>query len=176
MKSWNTDDVFVSPVPSMTLRAWEPWLEARSLLFEFYNSDIDDEHTEWRIHWFAGVAILRTIGHVLHNVDASTSFRHRTLLGAIWNDWHEDKDDNWIFFDFIERERNNVLKEFSFGANLPTEEDGRLLAYGNTEFDAIELFAEAVYWWRRQLQEIERCLNGSSIQDPITREGSLPVS
>jgi hypothetical protein len=33
--------------------------------------------------------------------------------------------------------------------------DGRTLAYGSTEFDATELFREAVYWWRTQLLAFE---------------------
>jgi hypothetical protein len=63
-----------------------------------------------------------------------------------------------IFFDFIEKERNNILKTFSFGAELPAREDGRILAYGNTDIDATQLFREGVYWWRSQLREIEKRL------------------
>lgn len=65
------------------------------------------------------------------------------------------KIENWIFFDFIEKERNNILKEFSFGAELPKAEDGRTLAYGKTCHDAAQLFREAVYWWRHELEKIE---------------------
>jgi hypothetical protein len=155
LKSWITGDIFTAPLPEITLEAWEPWGDTRLILFELQNSDIDEEHYEWRLHWVAGVALLRTVGHVLRNVDALTSSKHRRSIDKAWTDWQQNKDDNWIFFDFIEKERNNILKEYSFGAALPAAMDGRTLAYGSTEFDATELFREAVYWWRTQLLAFE---------------------
>ena len=153
--SWITGDIFTSGPGISTLRAWEPWEETRSALFEIQNSDIDDEHPEWRTNWIAGVAMLRAIGHVLHKVDTAVSPHHKRVIDAAWRSWNADKDGNWIFFDFIERERNSILKTFSFGAQFPSAEDGRVLAYGNTGFDAAQLFREAVYWWRYQLRMIE---------------------
>lgn len=159
-KSWITGDIFTAvPVPSTTLYAWEPWEHARSILFELQNSDIDDEHPEWRTHWIAGVAVLRATGHVLHKVDARLSPNHKAVIDDAWARWKANKDEHWIFFDFIEKERNSILKLYSFGAALPqTAEDGRTLVYGNTDFDAAQLFREAVYWWRDQLREIEKHL------------------
>jgi hypothetical protein len=154
-KSWVTGDIFMSASGDSTLSAWEPWEETRWALFELQNSDIDDEHPEWRRNWIVGVAMLRTVGHVLHKVDAATSPRHKSVIHTAWQSWNSDKDGDWIFFDFIEKERNNILKMFSSGAQLPSAEDGRLLAYGNTDLDAAELFREAVYWWRFQLRLIE---------------------
>jgi len=153
--SWITGDIFTSVSGQLTLKAWEPWEETRSALFELQNSDIDNEHPEWRRNWIAGVAMLRAVGHVLQKVDAASSHRHKSLIDSNWRSWNADKDGNWIFFDFIEKERNNILKTFSFGAQLPSSEDGRLLAYGSTGLDAAELFREAVYWWRFQLRAIE---------------------
>jgi hypothetical protein len=125
------------------------------VLFELQNSDIDDEHPEWRRSWIAGVAMLRATGHVLQKVDASTSPRHKSVVDEAWMDWSLNKNENWIFFEFIEKERNNILKTFSFGAQLPASEDRRMLAYGNTDLDGAQLFREAVYWWRHQLRIIE---------------------
>lgn len=155
LTSWIAGDIFTSAPGMLTLKAWEPWEMTRSALFEIQNSDIDAEHPEWRTNWIAGVAMLRATGHVLHKVDAATSARHKSMIDAAWHSWSTDRDGNWICFDFIEKERNNILKTFSFGAQLPSAEDGRLLAYGNTDFDAAQLFREAVYWWRFQLRMIE---------------------
>jgi hypothetical protein len=148
-------DIFTRAAGRLNLKAWEPWEFTRSILFEFQNSDIDDEHWEWRLNWFAGVALLRTIGHVLYKVDAKRSDGHRTVIRSMWKSWHDDRRQHWIFFDFIERERNNILKEFSFGAELPSANDQRVLAYADTHDDAAQLFREAVYWWRDQLEVIE---------------------
>lgn len=159
--SWITGDIFTAASGYGSLKAWEPWDWTVSCLFDLQNSDIDDEHPEWRINWIAGVAMLRTVGHVLKNVDSRTSGKHTSIITEYWKTWQHDKDLNWIFFDFIEQERNNILKEFSFGATLPAVNDGRVLAYGNTQFDAAQLFREAVYWWRHQLRSIEKDLSES---------------
>lgn len=93
-----------------------------TILFEFQNSDVDDEHPEWRLHWVAGVALLHTIGHVLAKADALRSPAHKTEVDALWAEWKEVRDDNAIFWDFIEKERNNLLKIYTFGAS---PSDGR---------------------------------------------------
>jgi hypothetical protein len=159
--SWVTGDIFVRPIKHALLRAWEPWDFARSLLFEFQHTDFDDEHPEWRLYWFSGIVTLRAIGHVLHKVDAETSHQHRSSIAQFWTKLKSDIDRNWIFFDFIEKERNNILKEFSFGAKLPSSEDGRLLAYDGTHLDGVELYREAVYWWRAQLDYLEAQLSAA---------------
>src|SRR5262245_12154749 len=112
MKTWITGDIFVCHLGRATLKAWEPWEYTRRSLFELQNSDIDEEHPEWRTNWIAGVAMLRTVGHVLHKVDAKTSTTHRSLIESAWAAWKMNKDEHWIFFDFIEKERNNILKTF----------------------------------------------------------------
>ena len=153
--SFITGDIFRRSPRGTTLHAWEPWDFTRSILFEFQNSDIDEEHWEWKVSWFAGVALLRTIGHVLKNVDSRSSTKHAETINGFWHRWKTDRRAHWIFADFIERERNNILKEFAFGAALPALDDRRLLAYSNTDDDAAQLFREAVYWWRYQLELIE---------------------
>ena len=98
----------------------------------------------------------------LHQRRLSDLLRHVICLHGIlvvisqfWNKLKSDIDGNWIFFDFIEKERNNILKEFSFGATLPPAEDGSLLAYDGTHLDGAQLYREAVYWWRAQLDHLE---------------------
>lgn len=45
-----TGDIFVRVPTHQTLSAWTPFWDTVSILFEFQNSDIDDEHPEWRFH------------------------------------------------------------------------------------------------------------------------------
>lgn len=159
LPTWITGDIFIVSEALVTLGAWEPFYFTVQILFDLQNSDVDDEHPEWRTNWIAGVATLRIIGHVLHRMDRLRSPRHKALIDAAWSRWSSNKDANWIFFDFIEKERNSILKEFSFGARPPEDaDDERVLAYGATNHDAAQLFREAVYWWRTQLRSLERSL------------------
>jgi hypothetical protein len=92
----------------------------------------------------------------LKNVDAKSSQRHADAIQSKWFEWNNQSERHWIFSDFIERERNNILKEFAFGASLPTSpDDPRVLSYDDNEEDGTQLFREAVYWWRDQLEGIE---------------------
>jgi hypothetical protein len=153
--SWVEGDIFVRAVSPMRLHAWEPWDFARHILFSFQNMDIDDEHPEWRLYWFSGVVTLRSVGHVLDKVDRKINDNAGSVIDDWWTSVKADRNENWIFFDFIEKERNNVLKEFSFGASLTGDHDGRQLAYDGSHLDGAQLFREAVYWWRAQLEYIE---------------------
>jgi hypothetical protein len=153
-------DIFTKSIERETLKAWEPWRETQSLLFSFQHTEIDSEHPEWRIYWIAGVALLRTIGHVLDKVDRKLSEDHAFAIQQAWTKWNAARQENWIFFEFIEKERNNIMKEYKFGAALPIDGDDRILSYDEGPDDATELFREAVYWWRDELDAIEKALKG----------------
>ncbi|WP_137131132.1 hypothetical protein [Rhizobium sp. FY34] len=60
-----------------------------------------------------------------------------------------------VFWDFIEDERNNLLKAYQFGVEV----DGYGLYHGTLDMDGHELLREAIYWWRDQLEEIEKDLS-----------------
>ena len=144
MKSYINDDIFVFSPPKQNLKAWEPFWDCVSILFEFQNSDADEECTEWRLYWVAGIALLRTIGHVLNKVDSTTSITHKRAVDQAWADWKSNPSDNGIFWDFIEKERNNLLKTYDFGAKLSKDEKGYFVEYSDGS-DAFQLFREAVY-------------------------------
>jgi len=127
------------------------------ILFEFQNSDIDEEDSGWRLNWVAGIALLRTIGHVLAKCDAETSEEHAKVINAAWDRWKRDAPENSIFWNFIETERNSLLKTYTFGATLAPADAGFSVVYSNGE-DAFQLYREAVYWWRHQLNSIENAL------------------
>jgi hypothetical protein len=154
MQSYITGDIFVRSPPKQTLKAWEPWHDCVVILFEFQNSDVDEEHPEWRLFWVAGVALLRTVGHVLAKVDASESLKHKREIDRLWSDWKTSPTENTVFWDFVEKERNSLLKTYEFGASLEHDENGCYVTYQGGE-DAFELFREAVYWWRLQLETLE---------------------
>lgn len=150
-------DIFVFSPPLQTLKAWEPFRDCVTILFEFQNSDVDEERSEWRLYWVAGVALLRTIGHVLVKSDATKSPRHSAEVERLWERWKADRAKSSIFWDFIERERNNLLKTYSSGAHLALYDAGYEVEFEDGE-DAFQLFREAVYWWRHQLMALEEAL------------------
>jgi hypothetical protein len=152
-----TGDIFTFSPPRQTLKAWGPFWDCAVVLFEFQNSDVDEEHSEWRLYWVAGIALLRTIGHVLAKADAICSPRHRSEIDRLWQQWRSDRVDSSIFWDFIEKERNNLLKTYSFGARLMRDGDGYYVQFEDGD-DAFQLYRQAVYWWRHQLMALEDAL------------------
>ena len=155
--SYVTGDIFTLSPPRQTLKAWIPFWDCVTILFEFQNSDVDEEHSEWRLLWVAGVALLRTIGHVLAKADATTSSRHKTEIDQLWATWKSDRAQYAIFWEFVEGERNNLLKTYTFGARLAQDSKGYYVEFEDGE-DAFQLFRQAVYWWRHQLMALEATL------------------
>jgi len=73
----------------------------------------------FRVSWVALVALLRAVGHVLRKVDAERSDAH--LKAAIHRHWtklnaRKAAREPAIYWDFIEQERNMVLKQYTLGA------------------------------------------------------------
>lgn len=163
MASFITGDIFTRTSPDQTLKAWEPFWDCVSILFHFQNSDIvdgDEELPEWRLHWVSGLALLRTVGHVLAKVDARVSPDHAETVNNMWAKLKADRQSSAIFWDFIEEERNNLLKTYSFGAKLSLGEDGYFIEFADGQ-DAFQLFREAVYWWRHNLELLEKELQAA---------------
>lgn len=139
----------------------------------------DPKGAEWRIAWIAAVALLRAVGHVLDKVDAEIDPRLRRPVDAWWVELNESKPLPTIFWDFIEQERNNVLKELTFGArqnvtvqlghielNVRTGESRStpggpiIYDYGMgagpfADRDPRDVVEEAIEWWHEQLDGIE---------------------
>lgn len=163
MKDLIRGDIFTRSPPTQTLRAWEPFWDCASILFHFQNSDVADEGeelTEWRIFWVAGITLLRTIGHVLAKVDSKTSKVHALKIRSFWEEIKADRVSSAIFWEFVEKERNSLIKTYSFGAELSHDDHGHFIRFADGQ-DAFQLFREAVYWWRYQLELLEQTLLGT---------------
>jgi len=161
MIDYVTGDIFTRSPPRQTLKGWDPFWDCVDILFHFQNSDVadgDEELPEWRLYWVAGIALLRTIGHVLAKVDAKSSAQHSQAIDNLWRRFNADREGSWIFWEFIEKERNNLLKTYSFGAQLAPDEDGYRVEFADGQ-DAFQLFRQAIYWWRHQLMELEDTLS-----------------
>ena len=70
---------------------------------------------EFRVRWVALVALLRAVGHVLDKVDGASTPSFRSAVDARWKEWQRDRSKHSPFWDFIEAERNSVLKTYESG-------------------------------------------------------------
>ncbi len=71
--------------------------------------EVRDE-LDFRVHWVALLALLRAVGHVLAKVDAASSPAMQTAVDDRWEEWRRNRREHRIFWEFIEVERNSVLK------------------------------------------------------------------
>ena len=109
------------------------------------------------------VALLRSVGHVLEKVDGKQEPVTTRAINDAWKRWQDDPAAA-IFREFIEPERNMVLKEYEFGRNAPAylllEGGGRILLEDGSgalllEQPDISRVDEALEWWERELAAIE---------------------
>ncbi|EOV9244931.1 hypothetical protein ACN5YO_004506 [Vibrio parahaemolyticus] len=151
---------------------------------EFTKAILSGEHQKARILWFSCLTLLRSIGHVLHKVDSKKySDVFRKQLDESYKHWKENEP---IFRDFIEKERNEILKEYSFsleveetikrkqivtknGRALVTGKGSKLVAKvsltslvkskGYLSGDTpLSALNEALDWWDNQLKKFESLL------------------
>lgn len=134
---------------------------------------------EWRISWVTTVALLRAVGHVLRNVDAPTDTLLKRIVTEEWSKLSATKPEPAIFWQFIEDERNNILKEYRLSAGLnitvrpgtvqldlntgeqrgepglPTLYDYRMKSGPYAGIDQREVLRQALSWWDSYLSVIE---------------------
>ena len=132
---------------------------------------LEDERdiARWRIQWVAAVALIRAVGHVLDKVDGQNPKIKKWATSA-FDRWKLGEGEDAIFTEFVEQERNTVLKEFQFRADLneavqvvvrSETRDGpsaeifaldenlfRPILYGYKKGeDARDVYADAIAWW-----------------------------
>ena len=142
--------------------------DARLVIQELRELRIDD--AEWRIRarWVAALAFLRLVGHVMHKVDEkSLSPRRAEVVRSWWKHMNDARLPEYsIFHDFIEEERNNIVKEYDFRFpwrrraltfnGAPLTFNGSPLTFGGAFTvvdgplkgrDALELCELGLAWW-----------------------------
>jgi hypothetical protein len=149
---------------------------------KFILSKLEDEtdDQQWRIHWVAVVTLLRAVGHVLTKVDGQSE-PIRLAAGHLFRAWKSNDPAHEIFREFIEKERNSVIKEYAMGVSegpvpvVISFEDpatGELTGYelnpiGENLYrpmaeglyegeDGRTLIELAIDWWEEQLAEVDR--------------------
>jgi hypothetical protein len=149
---------------------------------------------EARIHYFGLVALLRAVGHVLDKVDASQDGNLRRVVDRKHQEVKQNREAYPIFHEFIDAERNLILKEYRSSAEVQVPVPVLIDAEGN-EFiqkdeaaffpmfvikdgtfdghDARDVAACAIAYWDTYLGEIENeCFGESFAQNfPTIRQG-----
>lgn len=123
----------------------------------------------FRVLWVAGVALARAVGHVLQKVDARQGDVVKKAVQVAYDSWRVDRLGNAIFWEFIEQERNQVLKQYEMGflpgpievgagSDAFTLDEHMFCPIADGAFagaDCRDVLAQAIEWWSLQLSEIE---------------------
>lgn len=137
-------------------------------------ADLAETEQDFRILWVALLSLLRAVGHVLHKVDAPSDPALNRAIKDAWRNWSEKPEEHAVFWDFIEWERNAILKTYEFGTHAgdvglahagPDGDHTTIL--GQCLFTPLEdgpfagedgrdVAREAIEWWDGQLALIQR--------------------
>lgn len=127
----------------------------------------------FRVWLAAAFALVRAVGHVLDKFDGNESDEARLAVKKFWDEWKKGEGEHRIFKDFIEHERNAILKTYEFNFNPDPSPihftDGKeVFQLENEDLfyvpadsgpyageDVRELLGEACDWWSRQLALIK---------------------
>jgi hypothetical protein len=156
----------------VTLRARDALKDCRSALADFKDGV---QGTEWRWRYVAAVALLRAVGHVLKHVDGEASEKAKKVIEAEWQDLNNHKPEPAIFWQFIDEERNNVVKEYRFSAGqdvtVSLGGDPTIYAYPMKHGyfagrDQREVIGEAIRFWEAYLDRVDARMHGSKHHSP----------
>lgn len=146
----------------------------------------------WRVHWAGALALVRAVGHVLTKVDGADP-TIRKQVDIAYRRWKSDRAAHAVFWEFIEEERNNILKEYRFNLHpldsvdvavmmtvrhpvtgelsqipqvVPIGENiYRPVLDGYSEGnDARDVYREALDWWNAELTLLEDALTAGGAQ------------
>lgn len=119
---------------------------------------------QFRIRWVAAVALLRAVGHVLSKEDSRAGLAMAQAVDSEWDNLKTTKPEPRIFWQFIEDERNNVLKAYQFRAGQsviiriggPTTYTYEMTSGPFVGRDPRALVSEAIDWWELYLDKVDR--------------------
>lgn len=142
-----------------------------------------EDMTIARIQYFALIALLRAVGHVLDKVDSADP-DVKKISTRKYQQMKEDPESFPIFWEFIDAERNLIVKEYKSNAELTTpvpiifrpSDGSRTVAEQFTPFpmfvfedgpfdgeDARDVAVQALDFWDEYLSEIETtCFKGEA--------------
>ena len=83
--------------------------------FAIRNYSIKLQSEELRICWISILSLLRTVGHVLDKVDKKKSRENEQAISEWWQTIVKSKPEPKIFWEFIDKYRNEMLKTYNHG-------------------------------------------------------------
>ena len=137
-----------------------------------------EDDCQVEVLWLASITGLRAVGHILAKTDKLNHPELASKIDQWWKSLNANKlaEDNQIFFEFIEVERNDTIKEFEIKydkqpqsiaviqqRNSQTtksifELDGLLyIPMRDGSFageDVRDLIADAIKWWEFQFENM----------------------
>jgi len=127
---------------------------------------VEPEGPSWRVIWVATIALLRAVGHVLAKADAPKDVALQRIVDAKWEAMKASKPAPAIFWEFIESERNDLLKTYETAARTSVAVGGGKLGRPNSYDyrigsgifagrDQREVVEEAIAFWDEYLLDIE---------------------
>ena len=66
----------------------------------------------WRVHWFAAIGLVRTVGDVLDKVDGLNPMLAPKIAQA-YKDWQADRERYRIYWDFIKDQRDKLIHQYA---------------------------------------------------------------
>lgn len=128
------------------------------------------EGTEWRLRWVAVITLLRVVGHVLKKVDGERSPYLASAIDANWAKVTAPGGGNEIFHDFIERERNTILKEYDTSERLVAPVNAKSgpalgILVGTQIMKPLDALRDAITWWERLLVRVETEAQALRVRD-----------
>ena len=75
-------------------------------------------YSAWKVEWAGICALLRTSVHLMREKDAKSCLPENlnTQMRVAWNELLTNKAKYPLFWEFIHKERNNIMKEYEFSA------------------------------------------------------------
>lgn len=166
----------------MTIAARETLEDCRGAIDELVDGV---QGRDWRRKWILAVVLLRAVGHVLNKVDGARSPAYRTAIDKWWSGLNASKPAPSIFWHFIEKERNSILKEYQTAAGqgvtvqltgieirINRQTGDQKVDQPNPPIyhytfnsgpykgrDQREVLSEAIAWWEQQLDFVDHAAN-----------------
>ena len=92
----------------INFKASEVLTDCRVACRELEDAEANQNERLIRIRWFTCLVLLRSVGHIIDKVDKKNYIKYKSEFDS----FYKRKKQEIIFKDFIDKERNMILKEY----------------------------------------------------------------
>lgn len=130
-----------------------------------------DYSVDWRHNYIVALSTLRATGHVLRKVDAVRFPEISGTVAAKYTRWKQGDGNDALFKYFIEDERNQLLKAYSFTARDDLAFFDDELENGDIDiiskgffkgYNVVDILHRAAAWWKVELSEVAEQISEAS--------------